>query len=66
MMQGQTAPPPAAPRSPMDMVTQGGPVAATTGAAAELPAGALDGVSRNSPCPCGSGRKVKQCHGKIT
>ena len=66
MQQAQMAPP-AAPRSPMDMVTQGGSVAATAaGAAGELPAGALDGVSRNSPCPCGSGRKVKQCHGKIT
>ena len=24
---------------------------------------ALARVSRNDPCPCGSGRKVKQCHG---
>ena len=59
-MQAQAA----APRSPMDMMTQGGPVAATP-AAADLPADALKGVSRNSPCPCGSGLKVKQCHGKI-
>jgi preprotein translocase subunit SecA len=22
-------------------------------------------VSRNAPCPCGSGRKYKQCHGRI-
>jgi uncharacterized protein len=22
-------------------------------------------AGRNEPCPCGSGRKVKQCHGKI-
>jgi preprotein translocase subunit SecA len=22
-------------------------------------------VGRNDPCPCGSGRKYKQCHGKI-
>jgi preprotein translocase subunit SecA len=22
-------------------------------------------VPRNSPCPCGSGRKFKQCHGRI-
>ncbi|MEP4052618.1 MAG: preprotein translocase subunit SecA [Litorimonas sp.] len=57
--QAQTAPPAAA-RSPLDMVNQGAP------AKAELPAGALDGVSRNSPCPCGSGLKVKQCHGKIS
>ncbi|GLQ20749.1 preprotein translocase subunit SecA [Algimonas porphyrae] len=26
----------------------------------------LDGLSRNAPCPCGSGLKVKQCCGKIT
>jgi preprotein translocase subunit SecA len=54
-MQAQAAPP----RAPMDMVTQG------QGAASQLPEGALVGVSRNSPCPCGSGLKVKQCHGKI-
>ncbi|MCB2060646.1 MAG: SEC-C domain-containing protein, partial [Novosphingobium sp.] len=23
------------------------------------------GLSRNAPCPCGSGRKYKHCHGKI-
>ncbi len=23
-------------------------------------------VGRNKPCPCGSGKKYKQCHGKIT
>ncbi|SQH74159.1 preprotein translocase subunit, ATPase [Shewanella benthica] len=23
-------------------------------------------VGRNAPCPCGSGRKYKQCHGKLT
>ena len=22
-------------------------------------------VGRNAPCPCGSGKKYKQCHGKI-
>ncbi len=22
-------------------------------------------VGRNSPCPCGSGKKFKQCHGKL-
>ncbi|WP_298771162.1 preprotein translocase subunit SecA [uncultured Shewanella sp.] len=25
-----------------------------------------DKVGRNDPCPCGSGRKYKQCHGKLT
>ena len=22
-------------------------------------------VGRNEPCPCGSGKKFKQCHGKL-
>ncbi len=34
------------------------------GAAAE--AAALPRVGRNDPCPCGSGKKYKQCHGKLT
>ena len=25
----------------------------------------LDKVGRNDPCPCGSGKKYKQCHGKL-
>jgi preprotein translocase subunit SecA len=35
----------------------------------ELPAGAdgsqLDTISRNAPCPCGSGQKYKHCHGQL-
>jgi preprotein translocase subunit SecA len=23
-------------------------------------------TGRNDPCPCGSGKKYKQCHGKLT
>ena len=23
-------------------------------------------LGRNDPCPCGSGRKYKQCHGKLS
>lgn len=26
----------------------------------------LAGLSRNAPCPCGSGQKVKHCHGALT
>jgi preprotein translocase subunit SecA len=22
-------------------------------------------ISRNDPCPCGSGKKFKQCHGRL-
>jgi len=43
----------------MDMM--GAPAAA---AAPELTAADFEGVSRNSPCPCGSGDKFKHCHGK--
>ena len=25
-----------------------------------------DKVQRNAPCPCGSGRKYKHCHGALT
>jgi len=45
--------------------------AAGEGAAAPLPKpetfvreGAK--IGRNSPCPCGSGKKYKQCHGKLS
>ena len=32
--------------------------------ASVVPAGVR--VGRNDPCPCGSGKKYKQCHGKLT
>jgi preprotein translocase subunit SecA len=53
------------------------PLAAPMGSA-NVPSSALSGapvmrplvrdqpkVGRNSPCPCGSGKKYKQCHGKL-
>ena len=56
-------------RSPMDMLTGAAPVPASGPAIGSgtgtLPEGALDGISRNAACPCGSGLKVKQCHGKV-
>jgi preprotein translocase subunit SecA len=30
------------------------------------PANAVPKVGRNDPCPCGSGKKYKQCHGKLS
>jgi len=30
------------------------------------PADAYAKVGRNDPCPCGSGKKYKQCHGKLS
>jgi len=34
-------------------------------AAAAALAGEVPKVGRNDPCPCGSGKKYKQCHGKL-
>lgn len=35
-------------------------------AAEAIPADAYPKVGRNDPCPCGSGKKYKQCHGKLS
>jgi preprotein translocase subunit SecA len=45
------APPPVSPA----LTTSNGPLARATAAVPE--------VGRNDPCPCGSGRKYKKCHG---
>ncbi|KAF1030197.1 MAG: Protein translocase subunit SecA [Burkholderia plantarii] len=34
--------------------------------AGAVPAGDVPRVGRNDPCPCGSGKKYKQCHGKLS
>ena len=34
-------------------------------ARAQAEADAMPKVGRNEPCPCGSGKKFKQCHGKV-
>ena len=53
-------------RSPMEMMSSPAAIAPAAAAAAQtdISPQQLEGVSRNSPCPCGSGRKVKHCHGK--
>ncbi|HEX4842321.1 MAG TPA: preprotein translocase subunit SecA [Limnobacter sp.] len=38
---------------------------AVAAAPANAPRRVSDKVGRNDPCPCGSGKKYKQCHGKI-
>lgn len=38
---------------------------ASRGAAAAM-AGGMPRVGRNDPCPCGSGKKYKHCHGKLS
>jgi preprotein translocase subunit SecA len=37
----------------------------TGGAALKRQASAKDKVGRNAPCPCGSGKKYKRCHGAV-
>jgi preprotein translocase subunit SecA len=41
-----------------------GAVAASIGAA-QTTLGSVPKVGRNDPCPCGSGKKYKHCHGKL-
>jgi preprotein translocase subunit SecA len=36
-----------------------------TASAAAAAVAAMGRVGRNDPCPCGSGKKYKQCHGKL-
>jgi len=50
--------------------TESGEVQVTTDEASRVPqklgaAAAMARVGRNDPCPCGSGKKYKQCHGKL-
>jgi preprotein translocase subunit SecA len=64
---GQTAEAPAAPRKPdmsqmntsrTDLVTNAGEPKS------KMPVHVEKQVGRNDPCPCGSGKKFKNCHGK--
>ncbi|HEY1057887.1 MAG TPA: preprotein translocase subunit SecA [Limnobacter sp.] len=41
------------------------PEPAAAAAPANAPRRVSDKVGRNDPCPCGSGKKFKQCHGKL-
>ncbi|WP_034410484.1 preprotein translocase subunit SecA [Derxia gummosa] len=42
-----------------------GAAVAVASAATAVATGELPKVGRNDPCPCGSGKKYKQCHGRI-
>ncbi|MBS1197144.1 MAG: protein translocase subunit secA [Proteobacteria bacterium] len=44
----------------------GGEAEAEAELAAQQPYVAAPKVGRNDPCPCGSGKKYKQCHGKLS
>ncbi|MFL9905116.1 MULTISPECIES: preprotein translocase subunit SecA [Paraburkholderia] len=39
--------------------------ASSHGVASDVSVDSVPKVGRNDPCPCGSGKKYKQCHGKI-
>ncbi|NYF57079.1 preprotein translocase subunit SecA [Micromonospora purpureochromogenes] len=55
-----------APRRPAATGASGQAVAASTARRGSAPAERAEGgngPSRNAPCPCGSGRKYKRCHG---
>ncbi|MEV0805234.1 preprotein translocase subunit SecA [Micromonospora sp. NPDC050200] len=56
---------PAAPRRPVANGASGQAAAARAAGRRPVPgeAEAGNGPSRNAPCPCGSGRKYKRCHG---
>ena len=50
-------------RSPMELM---GAAPAVDKAIAPAPSSTqLSELPRNAPCPCGSGKKVKRCHGKV-
>lgn len=46
-----------------DLVKHGRPAAEVTAVLARREAARYARASRNEPCPCGSGRKLKHCHG---
>ena len=41
------------------------PVAQLQYSAAEIESTTAGGTSKNAPCPCGSGKKYKRCHGQV-
>ena len=59
---------------PVAAAAGAGVAEAVRGAAGTAPAGNvaqlsdadIQGVKRNDPCPCGSGRKFKHCHGSVS
>jgi preprotein translocase subunit SecA len=62
----QAAPPPPAPRRREFRPNPALEMAlAENGAAPAMPNGDWSKTPRNAPCPCGSGRKFKYCHGKV-
>jgi preprotein translocase subunit SecA len=48
-----------------DAMSHGHGHGSSSQAASHVSADSVPKVGRNDPCPCGSGKKYKQCHGKI-
>lgn len=46
--------------------TETGEVVTQVDEATAVAAGGVPRVGRNDPCPCGSGKKYKHCHGRLT
>ena len=46
----------------LSQIKEGGPESAQV--SPNDPASSVPKVGRNDPCPCGSGKKYKKCHGK--
>jgi preprotein translocase subunit SecA len=65
---GLGGPPPSTPLTYSGPTDDGGTETRRTGGAAAGKAGAATATgnkpSRNAPCPCGSGKKYKLCHGR--
>ena len=47
----------------LDQYLSAGAVRVRSRKAIARPARSADGISRNAPCWCGSGKKFKRCHG---
>ena len=60
----QPAPRPMAGPLPGTVITPGPGALAAPGLSPMAPAMAFKDVGRNDPCPCGSGKKFKKCHGQ--
>jgi preprotein translocase subunit SecA len=52
--------------STLDQQTARGAAASGAASAGAAAAAMFDRVGRNDPCPCGSGKKFKHCHGKLS
>ncbi len=67
----ELAPPPPPQPQPRQRELRPSPAMEMAGAAenAAITAAAPDGdwgkIPRNAPCPCGSGKKFKYCHGRV-